>query len=350
MLLEKLVPAAADVDANVDFDLAPYTVSGATVRIPVGEVVETTEPPMLIGGVERPFTVRYRFYDTRLSSIQFRSTNTAEIEGRQDFSATIISKRDLQVLIDQKWWSLEDLQLAMFKQNFPSLKNKIDDELKALLAGYGIDPGGELTMYIQQLGADRDRYDAIAAQFQELGAVENSGSIRSPQNKSHVVSSYRHPGGSSPVRVDYMEISYADRSRSRAVIPTGFIGFFEASYNQFNTVVALHKERAVLKADGSDEARVREQEINRLFGSMVPRRPFHNWGGLSVAMSNDLTDEVAYYPQQVPCGRLGVRDGDTVLDWDVWSNNTLNAPVVAPSEETTTAADEESVANLLNQG
>lgn len=346
MLLDNLVPVSSEAEADVDFDLTPYTVVNGTIRIPVGETVEVTEPGFLINGNEQPFTVRYRFWDTRLSSIQFRSTDTMSMSGRQDFSATIISRRDLEVLVGQQWWSLDDLLVEMFRRHFPSLSDKVNDELRALLAGYGIEPKAEQTLYIQHLGADRERYEEIAEQFRSLGATENTSSVRASQNKSRVVSSYRIPSGAAGVDVDYLEISYANRGMSNAAIPTGFIGFFEAALNQFNTVVALHKERAVLAADSSEEANLRKAEISRIFSSLVPRRPFHNWGGLSVVMDNELTGEVAYYAQQVPCGRLGIRAGERVLHWDVWSNSSTRVPTVESAEDS--APGDDAIANLIN--
>jgi hypothetical protein len=234
---------------------------------------------------------------------------------------------------------------ALRKANPNMTRSDIDIMLD--LKPYGFDPSGKLPMYLQHLGASEAGFAHAAQVFMELGARENTGQVRAQGLKSKLAHSYRHDEG---VPIHTLEISKADRSRSAA--GTGFIGFFDASWNTFQTIVKIDRQRtalrAALAADPKNvEAAKAEAEIRQIFSTASKLRAFHNWGGTSLIYDELDNTKYVCYPQQVPCGRFSLYTGngsETKL-LSVWGTRAQNleageTPVVAAVAAPETSEEE----------
>lgn len=307
-------------------DNAPITVPGEITTITANEWVTTSEE-IIIGGQSVLLGVRYRFINPILSSLALRQTDAVTRTGRIDFTATVASKREMQVETTNGWISLEDFICNALRIANPNL-TKSNDHILLDLKHYGIDPSGTLPMYLQHLGANRESFEQIANQFMSMGAVNNTSQVagRAQGTRSKLLSSYRVNEG---VPIHTLEISKVDRSQSTS--GTGFVGFLDGFWNTFTQVVKMDRARTaakkILTTDASNAAAAEEEaRIRNIFSNARTLRAFRNWGGTTVTTSI-LDDSVSYYAQQLPCGRFSVRSpqDQAVHTWSVWSTRTINS-------------------------
>lgn len=345
MSLTALNEAIVDAFSSFDDELEPIVSLSEPITVPANTWV-TDREIITINGVDMAFNTQFMFIDPILSSISHRTTNatnseTNEVyENRKDFSAVVVAGRAVKVEVNPgEWQSLEDFALHLIRTANPNATSS-DADILAVLKGYGWDQRGRHPMYLQHLGADPDLFAEVTHQFEALGAKENTASVKTTGQLSHVQSSWRHSSGPD---IASLEISKADRSRSRN--GTGFVGFFEAAFGTFGYALAFHRERSALtKLKQAEETQVaataRDIEILRMFQNPSTRSAFRNWGGTNRVV-NVIDDTVNWWAQQVPCGRFDVvvgrnADGPEVATWSVWGTSRRNAAAtgVASSDVT----------------
>lgn len=328
-VLDRLAPNS--VLNDFDLDLAPIVVSGATTNVRSNEWVETVES-IEVFGQRHNFNVRWRLTNPRLSSISFRVTTPRAVEGqesrgpRPDFTGVVMCGRELEVFVNDQWLDVSGLICAAVRKSNGGLDGISDERILLQLKGYGLDLAGEMPMYLQHLGASREKFEEIAARFVALGAhARDQRPGRGEANRVNVQAFYRMENDGLPVAG--FEIGYANRAAASVNPNSGFIGMLDATWNTFLVTAQIHKNRSALQrlitedpdSDAGKQARLAEQAYVNLFSSPRERRPFHNWGGTSVVPNQLDPAVVNYYSQQVPCGRFAVDTDDGPEVWDVWT-------------------------------
>jgi hypothetical protein len=317
----------------------PFAIAGETTTVYANEWTVTRED-IIVGGKTFTFDVRYKFVNPILSSVALRMTNAVTRNNRIDFNATVVSKRELQVLVGSDWIDISDMCVSALRKANPNIA-KSDADIILDLRPYGLDFTGQLPMYLQHLGANQAAFEQLADQFIALGARDNTTQVRARGQRSTLIKSLRHDEG---VAIASLEVSKADRSRSAT--NSGFIGFLDASWGTLQRIISVDRQRSALrKALEMDPtnatAAAKEAEIRQIFSSAQRLRAFRNWGGTS-AISDPLDqDKISYYAQQVPCGRLSVATAEGNQLWSVWGSrndetitevSTLSAPITADEE------------------
>jgi len=291
-------------------------VSGDSITVYAG-LWTTTRETIAVGDKEHSFNVRYKFIDPILTSILMRETNTTTgtrpnpVGPRIDCNATVVSQRVLELQVGDTWMREQDFVLKMLRMANPSL-TRSDDEILQDLKSYGFDPRGRVPMYLQHLGASNEGFALNAADFVSRGARNNTEEVkrRAQGQKSVVKGSFRHDQG---VKIVSMEISKANRALSQT--RSGFIGFADGAWGTVTQIVKLDRQRSAIRRILEDEnsttdvkkaAADEDTRIKNLFANTRSRRAFHNWGGTTAVVDILQDDKVAYYSQQVPCGRYTV--------------------------------------------
>lgn len=346
-----LLGSLAVFDGLDDFDdtLTPFVPASSSVVVPTNTWVEDTEV-LSFGGVDVTVPTRFRLNSPILSSIQHRLTNATRFdsngvpqvyEDRQDFYATFVTGLDVQVAMnDGDWTDISDVALTIIRQASPNLTVS-DQQLLALLKGYGWDRTGTWPLYVQHLGADPDKYAEAVTAFRQMGATDRTGSIRASGELSRVQSFWRAPANAPAITS--LEISKVDRSFS-ANKQTGFVGFAEAALGTLKYILSLHKERSLLirdlTADPTDEtAAARLGEIKSLFVQPMTLRAFRNWSGTNTgqSVSDALVGRQGWYPQQVSCGRFTVvNNGGSEVQFDVWRTANASTSVATQTVQSST--------------
>lgn len=296
----------------------------------------TSREEIEIGGKRYAYTTRVRLVDPILSSMALRKTNATTMANRLDFNATVVAGRELEIEVDGKFMPIQQFALQAIRQGNPGL-HRSDADILLDLKNYGWDPSGRLPMYLQHLGANQETFRAAAAHFATLGAKDNTEGVKSRARgqASEVLMSIRHDDGGVPIA--QLEISHVDRSRSSN--NTGFIGFFDATWNTFVKVIGMDRTRTAIRktlaADPTNkEAAQKDQEIRELFSTARTFRAFRNWGGTTVLHDALDPTKVTYYAQQVPCGRFAVAGTGGSHTYSVWSTRAAagGTEAMAPSE------------------
>lgn len=314
-----------EMDDFQDFEggNAPIVISGEIATYTAGEWHASREVIQLPNGKMITMGTRTRFINPILTSITERNTKTLTRENRNDFNATVVSEREMQVELADGFVPLADFVCEFLRKANPNM-NRTNDQILLDLKTYGLDINGRLPMYIQQLGASPEKFKEVAAHFQSFGAVDNSQQVSTRQTgtSSRLVKSYRIEEG---IPIHNLEISHVDRSKSQT--NSGFIGFLDAFWNTFTLAIAIDKIRTgntkILKEDPTNaEAAASEAEIRKIFSTPRLLRSFRNWGGTSKVVA-DLDQSIRYYPVQVPCGRFSIiPEGVTKPHiYNVWANN-----------------------------
>jgi hypothetical protein len=306
-----------------------YQVPGESIAIKAGEYWVSREK-VQIGDALHEFNVRTRFINPILSSMALRITNARTMEGRRDFTGTVVAERELQVMIGDEWVDIVDIALGVLRKGNPGLSHRSDTDILLDLKNYGFEPRGRLPMFLQHLGSNDKGFMEAAEHFVALGAKDNTAQVatRSQGKLSRVQASFRHDEG---VPINTLEISRVDRTKS--MNNTGFIGFLDATWNTFMKAVDYDKRRTairhILAEDVTNkEAAQQEAEIRDRFSQPNLLRAFRNWGGTTTVVDPIDDDKIRHFPQQVPCGRLSVHDtrfnGTDVVNYNVWSVKTAN--------------------------
>lgn len=324
-----LLDGLADDLTGFEGGNAPFVISGETISVKANEWTVTRED-IAMGDKTFGFDVRYRFVNPILSSMALRVTNTATRNNRIDFNATIVSKRELQILVGTEWIDLSQMCVSALRKANPNI-TKSDADILLDLRPYGFDLTGQLPMYLQHLGANAEAFESVAQHFIALGARENTNQVRARGQRSQLIKSFRHDEG---ISIASLEISKADRTRSAT--NTGFIGFLDASWGTFQRIIAVDRQRSALRkaleADPTNAAAAaKEAEIRQIFSTAQRLRAFRNWGGTTALVDPLDNDKVTYYAQQVPCGRFAVVDNGTDKTWSVWGTRNSDEQPTAPS-------------------
>jgi hypothetical protein len=317
-----------DIEDFQDFEggNAPIVVSGEITNFEANKWITSREVIVLPNGRSISLGARMRFTNPILTSITQRQTTTSTRENRNDFNATVVAGREMEVEVGDDFVPLATFICDFLRKANPAM-TRSNEQILLDLKTYGLDIHGRLPMYIQQLGSDPDRFKEVAAHFQSLGAVNNSSQVASRQTgtSSRLMSSFRVEEG---IPIHHLEISHVNREMSQS--NSGFIGFLDAFWNTFSLAIAIDKQRTanakVLEADPTNaEAAAAEAAIRNLFSTPRLLRSFRNWGGTSKVVA-PLDGSIEYYPVQVPCGRFSVLPVgiDRPHTYSVWANNTAN--------------------------
>lgn len=322
MVLDDLL---LDIDGFQDFEggNAPIVISGEISTFTANEWNASREVIQLPNGTLVTMGTRTRFINPILTSITQRNTTTITRENRNDFNATVVAEREMEIELSSGFVPLSDFVCNFLRKANPNM-SRSDDQILLDLKTYGLDINGRLPMYIQQLGASPNRFEEVAAHFESLGAVDNSQQVSNRQTgtSSRLIKSYRIEEG---IPIHHLEISHVDRSKSQT--NSGFIGFLDAFWNTFTLAITIDKVRSanakILDADPTNAtAAAAEAEIRNIFSTPRLLRAFRNWGGTSKVVA-DLDESVRYYPVQVPCGRFSVLPEGVSKPhtYNVWANN-----------------------------
>jgi hypothetical protein len=214
------------------------------------------------------------------------------------------------------------------------------DEFLMNMANMGLDLVGGQSLFFQQFGADKDKFDAFVDVFKANGAHQT---INEESGKGNIKQAYRYDDG---LAVTQFEVGTTDRTESARYkannVGQGFLNFIDAIFDQFERIAGYRKAAAVKNAlaaaPGVSEveiAKLREQASRdmKLAGMSTS-----NWAGAQrrYARNGGTFDKQDFYDLvNLPCGRLTVVTKDGPYQADFWSNkrskvsldDTVNSPL-----------------------
>lgn len=228
---------------------------------------------------------------------------------------------NLEVQVENDWISIQDLFFMQAQENDPDLSRDTFDEMLFNMRMDFTGASGISTkvpnLFTQQIGADRDKFDAFVQTFLGAGAVDD---FASRANKPRTMTeAYRHSTG---VPVNWFEVSKTDRSKNTR--NQGFTSFvdavvstYERQQEQINWITDQEGKLSDLtgkKLEALQSMIARKKEL--------ARQASGNWAGSAQRQNrvNGTLETVDQYDLiKATCGRIEmVVDNDPVFI-DLWT-------------------------------
>ena len=229
-------------------------------------------------------------------------------------------KMSVEVVVDGETMTLPELLRSFVNAN---AKKPVDEQAFLDTASrLGLKFVDGMPLLWQQFGASEDGIKNAFAAFKDAGAVDVLGNM---ENRGNIIAAYAHETG---IPVTSFEIGTVDRAQSRT--GQGFLNLVDASVDQFQRIVRLRKEAAVLKAELASQTDWAQKKIKaaedrlKVLGNMS-RQWTTNWAGaqqiITIDESGKQVPKDQYAAVNAPCGRFTmVIDGKSV-NVDLWKNS-----------------------------
>lgn len=304
-----------------------------------GQFTEVPSAIELLTGKVQSFPTRTR-YELSLTSASLRVTNTKDRQGRLDFNAVAIGKRDLDVHIGGHWVSVGEFISLLIKAANPQ-EQRSTEQILASFRQRGLAIGESMPVFFQHLGADRAKfYDEVVPFLRSQGAVDNTDTVNRNARASR-------PGADAQAGSALTEMSYrfensglpiskfvagtADRSKSAT--HSGYLSPLDATYTTVMSIVQADRLIAAcdtILADDNASAQDKALADTRrstvmtywMSGQQRDRRPFHNWGGTTQGMNASIPGALSFWSTSVPCAELVVVGADgSEHEINMWRRN-----------------------------
>ena len=229
-------------------------------------------------------------------------------------------KMDVEVVIDGETMTLAELLRSFVNAN---AQKPVDEQAFLDTASrIGLKFADGMPLLWQQFGASETGIQQAFDAFKEAGAVDVLGSM---EKRGNIIAAYAHETG---VPVTSFEIGTVNREQSRT--NQGFLNLVDSTVDQFQRIVRLRKEAAVIKAElvaqtNWSQAKIKKAEDRiKVLGDMS-RQWTTNWAGaqqiIQVDEGGNLVPKDQYAAVNAPCGRFSMVIGGQTVSVDLWKNS-----------------------------
>lgn len=229
-------------------------------------------------------------------------------------------KMKVEVVVDGETMTLPELLRSFVNAN---AQKPVDEQAFLDTASrLGLKFVDGMPLLWQQFGASEEGIKNAFAAFKDAGAVDV---LHTMENRGNIIAAYAHETG---IPVTSFEIGTVDRNQSRT--GQGFLNLIDASVDQFQRIVRLRKEAAVLKAELASQTDWAQKKIKaaedrlKVLGNMS-RQWTTNWSGaqqiIKVDESGKLLPQDQYAAVNAPCGRFTMSVDGKSFNVDLWKNS-----------------------------